>query len=261
MQQVKPIHVGSFELTGPEMVVTDPLYAFDAKTSVILSGCVTGKWDAYVCLSDEDIFGMRVSTLIIKAKSTEDDSCLADVLAHPYSLPKGFEAIEKGIWVDLAMAGFFDKSHYMRSTQRPPSSILSRLTGWTNRMTITASRPHPMLFLKSATSAWRTNIRPGHSPMAQYPVPATETEIIGAASTGTAKERRISPICVICEEKRTEEDKMAKQIVYVVMNDVIDDRYIIDIYKSEKSARARADEINAQNLFECASVEKWEVRK
>ena len=113
MQQVKPIHVGSFELTGPEMVVTDPLYAFDAKTSVILSGCVTGKWDAYVCLSDEDIFGMRVSTLIIKAKSTEDDSCLADVLAHPYSLPKGFEAIEKGIWVDLAMAGFFDKSHYL----------------------------------------------------------------------------------------------------------------------------------------------------
>ena len=54
---------------------------------------------------------------------------------------------------------------------------------------------------------------------------------------------------------------MAKQIVYVVMNDVIDDRYIIDIYKSEKSARDRADEINAQNLFECASVEKWEVQK
>ena len=54
---------------------------------------------------------------------------------------------------------------------------------------------------------------------------------------------------------------MAKQFVYVVMNDVVDDRYIIDIYKSEKSAQARADAENAKCLFECATVEKWEVRK
>ena len=85
-------------------------------------------------------------------------------------------------------------------------------------------------------------------------------DAIGAASTGTAKERRISPICAICE-KHAREDKMAKQTVYVVMNDVIGNTFIIDIYKNEKSAQSRADEMNAQLLIKCVSVEEWEVQK
>lgn len=53
---------------------------------------------------------------------------------------------------------------------------------------------------------------------------------------------------------------MAKQTVYVVMNDVIGNTYIIDIYKSEKNAQARADEINSHCLFEYATVDEWEVQ-
>lgn len=118
--------VGSFELTQPKMLISDPCYEKDEWCSKLVSDCKTGKWDAYINVNhyryndqDGSVYNdERVATLLIKhcseikeifgtihwSEASEDN---AYIRWHG-----NWENLSENIGVDSGQAGFFDYEKY-----------------------------------------------------------------------------------------------------------------------------------------------------
>ncbi len=92
-----PIAIGTFELKGQRLMVTDPCYIRGTWCQGIVDRALPGTWTAYVTYSDAGVFGPRV-------RSLEARNCI--------ELPATYEIAEFGVGVDSGQAGIFDESRY-----------------------------------------------------------------------------------------------------------------------------------------------------
>lgn len=102
--------LGEFELTGPNLRVSDPCYERNVWCCGVLSNCIVGTWEAAKSVVDEGAWGHRVEALLVRA-----DSCPSSFedLAALFAEDKEnwFEA-DFEVGVDSGQAGFFDDERY-----------------------------------------------------------------------------------------------------------------------------------------------------
>lgn len=107
--------LGSFELTGSILRVSDPCYEKDTWCCGVVSNCMAGAWDAAVSYLDEGVFGIHVAILAAKHSKTVRSFSLCngvwadDEYIHYRS---GWEVCDFSVGVDSGQAGFFDDAHY-----------------------------------------------------------------------------------------------------------------------------------------------------
>jgi hypothetical protein len=113
--------LGSFELTGPVMRISDPCYDREVWCCGTVDNCRVGTWEAAVLKMDEGDWGVRNAVLAVRYKDGG---------------PK-FNAINRavcngtGAWhecpfevgVDSGQAGFFDELHYQ------DNSVVEKMNG------------------------------------------------------------------------------------------------------------------------------------
>lgn len=107
--------IGSFEMTGTVMRVSDPCYDKMTWCSGTLPDCLPGQWDAAVAYSDEGDMGIRVSILVAKHHNTVRSFALcnrvwADEKYTYYA--GGWKISDIEVGVDSGQAGLFDEAHY-----------------------------------------------------------------------------------------------------------------------------------------------------
>jgi hypothetical protein len=90
--------IGTFELGGTKMRVSDPCYDKDVWCAGILENCVPGFWSAYLVLSDEGAWGVRVKELRVSN------------LNESHVEPTELVDIDAG--VDSGQCGFWDEMLY-----------------------------------------------------------------------------------------------------------------------------------------------------
>ena len=107
--------LGTFELTGSVMRVSDPCYDKDTWCSGSISDCMPGRWDAAVSYLDEGKFGVRVALLAAKHAETVRSFTLCNGLWSDdeyIHYPSGWTVCNFTVGVDSGQAGFFDEAYY-----------------------------------------------------------------------------------------------------------------------------------------------------
>lgn len=107
--------IGSFDLTQPDMRVSDPCYKKDIWCSLTLPNCKTGTWDAAVAHVDSDSWGHRVAALAVR--HTNGPSFMQfmnteNLPAHPCHPRAGIKMFDADAGVDSGQCGFFDNRFY-----------------------------------------------------------------------------------------------------------------------------------------------------
>lgn len=105
--------LGTFELTGNDLMVSDPCYDMGTWCQQPLCNVKQGTWHAFVRMTDEGNWGVRAAELI---------AIHADALPGPvdakalrmYACDSDFDwrAVTTIIGVDSGQAGFFDAAHF-----------------------------------------------------------------------------------------------------------------------------------------------------
>lgn len=93
MLKLKEQLLGKFEVITPHVLVTDPCYAKDTWCLGKVDNAKIGVWEAYILLSDEGRWGMRVATLVTyhrdQIKHISSDSCLWQKTDHDIGVDSG----------------------------------------------------------------------------------------------------------------------------------------------------------------------------
>lgn len=118
------IELGTFEMTGPVMRISDPSYTKGAWCCGCVSDCKTGTWEAAI-FHVEGEWGDRVAMLVARHRDTGP----AFEKARSIQALRGIEpwtecSFEVG--VDSGQAGFFDDVHYQDNTvfdRMPPAGF------------------------------------------------------------------------------------------------------------------------------------------
>ena len=108
------VMLGSFEVTGPEIRVSDPGYGRDVWCCGTVKNCRIGTWEAAVLRKDQGEWGVRNAVLAIrfadggpKFNAINRAVCNATGAWHECPIDVG---------VDSGQAGFFDDAHYQDAT-------------------------------------------------------------------------------------------------------------------------------------------------
>jgi hypothetical protein len=88
-------YLGTFEVSGSKIRVSDPCYDRDVWCAGILENCAPGGWSASLLMSDEGTWGTRVKELIIRHQDwmSENPTEKSDVHA-------GVDSGQCGFWDD-----------------------------------------------------------------------------------------------------------------------------------------------------------------
>lgn len=93
-------HIGTFSL-GTKVMVSDPCYKLGTWCQGVLENVKSGIWDAYLKMSDEGIWGIRVAELIaVNSENYKEHPAIMD------------ERQEFEVGVDSGCAGVFDYEYY-----------------------------------------------------------------------------------------------------------------------------------------------------
>ena len=105
--------LGSFEMTGSQMVVSDPCYDHDLWCCNAISDCLEGRWDAAVSYR-KDEFGVRVALMTAKHETVRSFSLCGNIRADDQYVyyNSNWEVCSFGVGVDSGQAGLFDAAHY-----------------------------------------------------------------------------------------------------------------------------------------------------
>lgn len=95
-------YIGTFNL-GTKVMVSDPCYKLDTWCQGVLENVKSGVWEAYIKISDEGDWGLRVAELItISSEHCEKYLTIMD------------EHQEFEVGVDSGTAGIFDYDYYAK---------------------------------------------------------------------------------------------------------------------------------------------------
>lgn len=102
--------LGTFELTGTVLRVSDPCYDRDVWCSETLENCKPGTWETVVFKRDEGDWGNRIVILIARH---EESSVTLDAFREVASgKDKTWRECPFNVAVDSGQAGIFDEFHY-----------------------------------------------------------------------------------------------------------------------------------------------------
>lgn len=91
--------LGKFEVNTPHLLITDPCYSKDVNCLGVVDNAKIGVWEAYITVSDEGMWGKRVSNLVTYHKEQLNS------IAHDSFL---WQRTNHDIGVDSGMAGVFN---------------------------------------------------------------------------------------------------------------------------------------------------------
>jgi hypothetical protein len=95
-------HIGTFNL-GTKVMVSDPCYSLGTWCQGVLENVKSGIWDAYLKMSDEGDWGLRVAELItVNSEHYKEHPAIMD------------EHQEFEVGVDSGCAGIFDYDYYAK---------------------------------------------------------------------------------------------------------------------------------------------------
>lgn len=102
--------LGSFELAGPVMRVTDPCYSRDVWCSGTVPNCKVGTWESAILKIDEGDFGERVAVLAVRyADGGPRFTAINRAICNGTG---AWDECPISVVVDSGQAGFFDELHY-----------------------------------------------------------------------------------------------------------------------------------------------------
>ncbi len=107
------MELGTFQLTGPVMRVSDPCYTRDVWCCGTVDNCRTGTWEAAILKKVEGDWGERVSVLAARHESSRTPFSVLRSWIEPGKRNWSFCPFEVG--VDSGQAGLFDDLHYQDS--------------------------------------------------------------------------------------------------------------------------------------------------
>ena len=114
--------LGQFHLSFPRLAASDPAY----RKPVIVENCLNGNWDAFILVSDEGEWGMRVAALAACVEGLGSELRKA---VESNDMTR-FDEDVRGIGVDSGQAGFFDLSHYQCDADIDISELGDRFDDW-----------------------------------------------------------------------------------------------------------------------------------
>lgn len=102
-------HIGTFSL-GNKVMVSDPCYKLSTWCQGVLKNVKSGIWDAYLKMSDEGVWGIRVAELItVNSEHHKEHPVIMDEYSTIISEYQEFE-----VGVDSGCAGIFDYDYYAK---------------------------------------------------------------------------------------------------------------------------------------------------
>lgn len=101
--------LGSFELTGTVMRVSDPCYTRDVWCCGTVENCLPGTWDAAILTKDEGPWGNRITVLSARHSSGPKHTAINRAMCNG---THRWETCEFEVGVDSGQAGIFDEAHY-----------------------------------------------------------------------------------------------------------------------------------------------------
>lgn len=104
------LRLGTFELTGTILRVSDPCYERDVWCCGTVEDCKPGTWEAAVLSRDEGDWGIRNAILI--ASHTESGPGLESFGNAVTGKDKAWQECPFEVGVDSGQAGIFDEAHY-----------------------------------------------------------------------------------------------------------------------------------------------------
>ena len=102
--------LGTFELTGPVLRVSDPCYDRDVWCSATIENCKPGNWETAVLMQDEGDWGIRNAVLI--ARHTDSEPGLKAYTKVLSGTDKTWQECPFDVGVDSGQAGIFDDAYY-----------------------------------------------------------------------------------------------------------------------------------------------------
>lgn len=102
--------IGSFELTQPNMRVSDPCFNKDVWCSRVLPNCQPGTWEAAIAHIDSNFWGHRVGALVVR--HTDGPAFKRFESVRFDRVPKGIEIFPDDAGVDSGQCGFFDDAFF-----------------------------------------------------------------------------------------------------------------------------------------------------
>ena len=106
----KLTELGTFELTGTVLRVSDPCYDRDVWCCGTIANCKPGTWETAVLIQDEGDWGIRNAVLIAKHKESGPElEAFRKVLNGK---DKTWQECPFEVGVDSGQAGIFDDEHY-----------------------------------------------------------------------------------------------------------------------------------------------------
>ncbi len=104
------VALGSFEVTGPEIRVSDPGYDRDVWCCGIVRNCKVGTWEAAVLRTDEGDWGVRNAVLAIRY--ADGGPKFNGINRAVCNATGAWKDCQIDVGVDSGQAWFFDENHY-----------------------------------------------------------------------------------------------------------------------------------------------------
>ena len=105
------LSLGTFEMTTPRMIVSDPCYDKGDVYTGLLKNCRTGQWEAGIDTVKDRHGYERVRALVVRFQD-EKAPQLNDYVKAFRARYKSWKEVPALIGVDSGQAGFFDEAHY-----------------------------------------------------------------------------------------------------------------------------------------------------
>lgn len=108
------ILLGSFDLTGSVLRVSDPCYNRDVWCCGTIDKCRPGVWEAAVLKTDEGDWGERIAVLAVRYR--DGGPKFNAINRAMCNATKAWHECPFEVGVDSGQAGFFDEAHYRDDT-------------------------------------------------------------------------------------------------------------------------------------------------
>jgi hypothetical protein len=109
--------LGSFELTGTVLRISDPCYDRDVWCCGTIQNCLPGTWEASILTKDEGAWGHRISALIARHVTGPKHTAINRGVCNGSGT---WSICDFEVGVDSGQAGIFDDAHYQDNTVFEP---------------------------------------------------------------------------------------------------------------------------------------------
>lgn len=111
--------LGTFELTGTVLRISDPCYDRNVWCCGTIEDCMPGTWEAAILTKDEGVWGERVSVLTARHVTGPKHTAINQAVCNGTGT---WHSCDFDVGVDSGQAGIFDDAHYQDNTVFEPGT-------------------------------------------------------------------------------------------------------------------------------------------